>query len=68
MKKFEIKLAEKQRGNRAHLMNLDRYFRSQRFAMLPQEQQDLMIAQFKVMEELDAILIRRLELLGIPCN
>lgn len=68
MKKFEIQLAEKQRRNRAHLENLDRFFNSERFAMLPEEQQQLMIEQFKTQERLDQILTRRMELLGIPCN
>lgn len=68
MKAFEIRLADQQRRNRAHLVNLDRFFNSERFSMLPAEQQNLMIAEFKAMAELDAILVRRLELLGIPCN
>lgn len=68
MKKFEIRLAEQQRRNRAHLVNLDRFFHSDRFAQLPEEHQDLMIAEFRAMEQLDTILIRRMELLGIPCN
>ena len=69
MKKFEIRLAEQQRRNRAHLENLDRFFNSERFSMLPEEQQKLMIEQFKTQERLDQILIRRMELLGLPvCN
>lgn len=68
MKKFEIRLADQQRRNRAHLENLDRFFNTERFDMLPEEQKKLMIEQFKAQEQLDAILIRRMELLGIPCN
>ncbi|MDE5850545.1 MAG: hypothetical protein K2H38_10415 [Muribaculaceae bacterium] len=69
MKKFEIRLADQQCRNHAHLVNLDRFFRTERFAMLPQEQQKLMIEEFRVKEQLDAILIRRMELLGLPvCN
>ena len=69
MKKFEIRLADQQRRNHAHLVNLDRFFRTERFAMLPPEQEKLMIAEFRVKEPLDAILIRRMELLGLPvCN
>ena len=68
MKKFEIRLADQQRKNRAHLENLDRFFNTERFAMLPEEQQKLMIEQFRAQERLDLILRRRMELLGIPCN
>ncbi len=69
MKKFEIQLAEKQRRNRAHLVNMDGFFRSERFTMLPEEQQKLMIEQFRTQEHLDQILVRRMELLGLPvCN
>ena len=69
MKPFEIRLAKQQCNNRAHLENLDRFFGSDRFAMLPPEQQDLMIEQFKTQERLDQILSRRMELLGLPvCN
>lgn len=66
MKKFEIRLAEKHRRNRAHLRNLDRFFRSERFALLPEAHQSLMIEYFKAMEHLDQILARRMELLGLP--
>ncbi|MDE6022634.1 MAG: hypothetical protein K2G13_03935 [Muribaculaceae bacterium] len=66
MKKFEIRLAEQHRRNRAHLLNLDRFFRSERFCLLPEDQQALMIEQFKAMEHLDKILTRRMELLGLP--
>ncbi len=68
MKKFEIRLAEQQRRNRAHLVNFDRFFRTERFALLPPEQQELMIEEFRAMERLDEILVRRMELLGIPCH
>ena len=69
MKKFEIRLADQQRKNRAHLENLDRFLDSERFDMLPQDQQELMIEQFKTQERLDFILSRRMELLGLPvCN
>ncbi len=66
MKKFEIQLAEKQRRNRAHLENLDRFIASDRFGMLPQEQQNLMIEQAEIMCRLDYVLTRRMELLGLP--
>ena len=68
MKKFEIRLAKQQCDNRAHLENLDRFFNTERFDMLPDEQKKLMIEQFKAQERLDEILIRRMELLGIPCR
>ncbi len=66
MKKFEIKLANDQRRNFAHLQNMDGFFRSERFAMIPEDQQELMIEQFRVQERLDQILVRRMELLGLP--
>ncbi len=68
MKKFEIQLAEKQRRNRAHLDNLVNFVQSDRFALLPQEQQRLMNEQIEAQGWLDQILTRRMELLGIPCN
>lgn len=68
MKKFEIRLAEQKRRNRTHLENLDGFFRTERFAMLPEAQQSLMIAEFQAMEQLDVILTRRMELLGLPCR
>ncbi len=66
MKKFEIQLAEKQRRNRAHLENLCAFVQSERFEMLPPEQQELMMEQRDAMRWLDQILIRRMELLGLP--
>lgn len=66
MKKFEIQLAEKQRRNRAHLENLCGFINSERFAMLPVEQQDLMREQCDAQRWLDQILVRRMELLGLP--
>ncbi len=66
MKKFEIQLAEKQRRNRAHLENLERFIGSERFEMLPEEQKALMTEQYKAQAWLDRILIRRMELLGLP--
>ncbi len=66
MKKFEIQLAEKQRRNRAHLENLERFIGSDRFEMLPEEQKALMTEQYKAQAWLDRILIRRMELLGLP--
>ena len=68
MKPFEIRLAKQQCNNRAHLENIDRFFNSERFDMLPEEQKALMIEQFRTQERLDQILRRRMELLGIPCN
>ena len=68
MKKFEVRLAKQQCDNRAHVINLDHFFCTERFAALPEEQQQLMIEQFKVQERLDQILTRRMELLGIPCR
>ena len=68
MKKFEIRLADQQRRNRAHLDNLDRFFKSERFKQLPYEQQCLMYDQANTMSRLDGILKGRRELLGIPCN
>ncbi len=69
MKKFEILLADHQRRNHAHVVNMDGFFRSERFAMVPEEQQKLMIEQFRTQEHLDKILTRRMELLGLPvCN
>lgn len=69
MKKFEIRLADHQRRNHAHLVNLDRFFQSERFRQLPDEQKGFMIEQFKAQEHLDYILRCRMELLGLPvCN
>lgn len=69
MKKFEIQLAEKQRRNRAHLENLEAFSCTERFAMIPEDQQALMLEQIKAQAWLDRILVRRMELLGLPvCN
>lgn len=68
MNPFEIRLAKQQCNNKQHLVNLDRFFNSERFLALPAEQQKLMIEQFKAQERLDYILRCRMELLGIPCK
>ena len=66
MKKFEIRLADQQRKNRAHLDNLERFFETERFKQLPFEQQCLMYDQATTMCRLDGILKSRMELLGLP--
>ena len=68
MNPFEIRLAKQQCSNKQHLVNLDRFFNSERFLALPAEQQKLMIEQFRAQERLDYILRRRMELLGLPCR
>ena len=69
MKKFEIRLAKQQCNNRAHLDNLERFFKTERFKQLPFEQQCLMYDQATTMSRLDGILKSRMELLGLPvCN
>ena len=68
MNPFEIRLAKQQCNNKQHLVNLDRFFNSDRFLAVPVEQQELMIEQFRVQERLDYILRRRMELLGLPCR
>lgn len=68
MNPFEIRLAKQQCSNKQHLVNLDRFIASERFRMLPEDQQALMIEQAAAQCRLDYILRRRMELLGLPCR
>lgn len=66
MKSFEIKLAKFHHDNRAHLQNLQRFIDSERIDLLPEDHKYLMLKQHQAMLDLDSILSRRMELLGLP--
>ena len=62
----ELRLASTHAHNATHLRRLRAFVDSDRFARIPPEHQQLILEQLLLMDRLDAVLARRLNLLNIP--
>ncbi len=67
MRQFEIRLAQKHAQNRLHTAKLRSTIENQnRFALIHPKEQGLILQQLELMEQLDEVLTKRMQMHNIP--